>query len=82
MVKKNTKKSKVKTLKPKNNGTFCTECDTDLDEFCFTAKAVDKKAVLKNHEKCVKKGKFSGEFCSKMFISSDSMLDEIWEDKE
>jgi len=79
---KNTKKSNVKADIPENNGTFCIECGTDLDLFCFTVKAGNRKAVFKNHEKCVRTGKFSGEFCSKMFIASDSMLDEIWEDRD
>lgn len=79
---KTAKKTKSrKKINPKNDGFFCTECGEELDEFCFSDKSKDKGKVYKNHEKCLKTGKFSGEFCSKMFISSESLLDEIWEDK-
>ena len=61
---------------------FCTECDEELDNFCFSKKSKNKKTVKKRHEKCVKSGKFNGEFCSKIFISGDYLLDEIWDKDE
>ncbi len=79
---KDTKNSNVKAYISENNGTFCIECGTDLDMYCFMVKADNKKAISRNHEKCVETGKFSGEFCSKMFIASDSLLDEIWGDTD
>jgi len=82
LMAKNSIESKVKTNVPQNYGTFCIECGTDLDRYCFTVKAENKKAISRNHDKCVETGKFSGEFCSKMFIASDSLLDEIWEDMD
>jgi hypothetical protein len=79
-MRKLTKKTKVEKIQPKNYGLFCTECDNDLNDFAFSTKAKNKKRIKKNHENCVKTGKFSGEFCSKMFISSDVLLDEIFPD--
>jgi len=61
---------------------FCTECNEELTDFCFDKKSKNKKAVRKRHQKCVKTGKFDGEFCSKIFISDDSLLDEIWQKDE
>ena len=77
---KQTKKMKEPKPAPKNNGFFCTECDNDLNEFALSPKSRNRKKVRKNHENCVKTGKFSGEFCSKIFISSDILLDEIFPD--
>ncbi len=79
-MKKSSKNSKtVKKVKsvpktPKNNGVFCTECGSELDDFAFSSKSKNKKSVLDNHHNCVKSGKFSGEFCSKLFISDDKLL--------
>ncbi len=77
-TKKENKKKKPDMYVPKNNGIFCTECGSQLDDFSFSNKSKNKKQVIKNHQKCIKTGKFSGEFCSKIFIASDSLLDEIW----
>ena len=48
---------------------FCTECDKELDIFWLTEKSKNKKSVIENHDRCVESGKFSGKFCSKMFIA-------------
>lgn len=72
--------STVMRREPKS--LFCTECDEELENFCFSKKSKNKKAIKKRHEKCVKSGKFSGEFCSRIFISGDFLLDEIWEKEE
>ncbi|MBI5401866.1 MAG: hypothetical protein HY959_00555 [Ignavibacteriae bacterium] len=61
---------------------FCTECNEELDDFCFNSMSKNKKAVRKRHKKCVKTGKFNGEFCSKIFISDDILLNEIWQKEE
>lgn len=82
LKRKNTKKTKVEKFVPKNSGFFCTECDSDLNEFALSSKSKNKKKIKKNHENCVKTGKFSGEFCSKIFISSDVLLDEILPDMD
>ena len=60
--------------KPKNNGTFCTECGDELQDFAFNISSKDKNEIRQKHYNCVKTGKFSGEFCSKLFISDDNLL--------
>lgn len=77
-MKKKVTKSAKKKVTPRNNGVFCTECGHELDDFAFSKKSKNTKTVKENHENCVKSGKFSGEFCSKIFISDDNLLDEIW----
>ena len=79
---KNSKKSKVKKIVPKNNGTFCTECGDELEDFAFSKNSNDKNQIRKRHYNCVKTGKFSGEFCSKLFISDDSLLGDFLTDKD
>lgn len=61
---------------------FCTECNQELDSFCFSDKAKNKKGVKKRQQQCVKSGKFNGEFCSKIFISDDNLLEGIWDKEE
>ena len=73
-MKKNSKNSKTQKTAPKNNGTFCTECGDELEDFAFSESSKDKLEIMKKHYHCVKTGKFSGEFCSKLFISDDSLL--------
>lgn len=73
-MRKNSKNSKMTKIEPKNNGTFCTECGDELEDFAFSKNSKNKKEVRKKHYNCVKTGKFSGEFCSKLFISDDSLL--------
>jgi len=82
MSKKKSGKKSVSKEIPKSTSLFCTECGDELDDFSFSEKNKNFKAVMANHKNCVKKGKFSGEFCSKVFISSNMLLDGIWpEDK-
>lgn len=81
-MKKNSKNSKLKKRIPKNNGVFCTECGDELDDFVFSDKSKNKSKLKNGHYNCVKTGKFSGEFCSKLFISDDSLLGDIWLNKE
>jgi hypothetical protein len=75
------KKRDSSDMQHETKSLFCTECNEELDNFCFSKKSKNKRAVKKRHQKCVKTGKFNGEFCSKIFISDDSLLEEIW-DKE
>jgi hypothetical protein len=76
------KKRDTSDMQSEPKSLFCTECNEELDEFCFSKKSKNKKAVKKRHLKCVKTGKFSGEFCSKIFISDDSLLEGIWSKDE
>jgi hypothetical protein len=61
---------------------FCTECGVDLTNFCFSERAKNPEAVRKNLAQCKKIGKFNGEFCSKLFISDDYTMDDLWVDDE
>jgi hypothetical protein len=81
-MKKISKKSKTDKIIPKNNGTFCTECGDELDDFAFSKNSKNKEQVRKKHYNCVKTGKFSGEFCSKLFISDDSLLGDFLSNKD
>ena len=58
---------------------FCTECDANLENFCFSAAANDLKAIKKTLAQCKKKGKFVGDFCGKLFIGGTEELDSLWE---
>jgi len=79
---KNSKKTKMDKIVPKNNGTFCTECGDELEDFAFNKSSKNKKEIRKRHYNCVKTGKFSGEFCAKLFISDDSILGEFLVNKD
>jgi len=48
---------------------FCTECGATLENFCFSEGADDLEAIRKTLAQCKKQGRFSGEFCSKLFIA-------------
>ena len=52
---------------------FCTECGEQLDEFDFDPMSTDLDAVKHNHQNCKHNGKFKGEMCSKLFISSEEV---------
>jgi len=53
---------------------FCTECNEALDDFALTQNSSNKKAIHENFSNCKKTGKFKGEFCSKIFISEEQIL--------
>jgi hypothetical protein len=53
---------------------FCTECGATLKNFCFSSAAEDLAAVRKTLAQCRKQGKFSGDFCSKLFIAHPEAL--------
>ena len=57
---------------------FCTECGVELQNFCFNGRSNNVKALKMNFMQCIKKGKFSGDFCSKLFIADNNNLDELW----
>ena len=48
---------------------YCTECGATLDNYCFSDGADDLGAIRKTLAQCKKKGKFSGDFCAKLFIA-------------
>jgi hypothetical protein len=54
---------------PAGEKVYCTECGTTLENFCFSDGADDLGAIRKTLAQCRKKGKFSGDFCSKLFIA-------------
>ncbi len=56
---------------------FCTECDTELQNYCFFSTVEDIKAIKKNLAQCKKNGKFKGEFCSKLFIADEQNLENL-----
>lgn len=61
---------------------FCTTCNKELNIFWLMPQATDPEAVRKNHEECVKAGRFNGEFCSKMFIAGEYEIEDILEKKK
>ena len=50
---------------------FCTECGSDLDNFCFAPNANEYADILKHHFECQRTGKFKGAMCSKLFIADE-----------
>jgi hypothetical protein len=61
---------------------FCTECGAELQNYCFTKGSNDIEAIKKNLAQCKKTGKFSGEFCSKLFIAGDETLEAMFSNNE
>ncbi|MGB9697292.1 MAG: hypothetical protein ACP5P3_10620 [Ignavibacteria bacterium] len=61
---------------------FCTTCNKELNIFWLMPQSTDPEAIRKNHEECVKAGRFNGEFCSKMFIAGEYEIEEILEKKK
>jgi hypothetical protein len=72
----NSDKSLNKNFEPQ----FCTECDEQLENFFLDPKIKDRNAVKHNFKQCKDSGKFKGEICSKLFISSDNFQELIDED--
>jgi len=66
----------------KEKQVFCTECGAFLENFCFSSDAEDVEAIKKSLAQCKKKGKFVGNFCSKLFIGDSETLGSIWDDGE
>ncbi len=59
---------------------YCTQCGATLEGFATSGRADDLSAIRKNFELCKKTGKFTGEFCSKLFIASPIDLDTLLDD--
>jgi len=59
---------------PAGRGIYCTECGATLENFCFSSTADDLEAVRKTLAQCRKQGRFSGDFCSKLFIAHPEAL--------
>ncbi|MCX6137279.1 MAG: hypothetical protein NTV54_07280 [Ignavibacteriales bacterium] len=59
----------------KENVVFCSECGAQLDEFWQTPESKDPALTKARSEWCKKQGRFTGEMCSKHFISNpDAVL--------
>lgn len=48
---------------------FCTECGSDLEDFCLAPGGVEYAEILKNHFECQRTGKFKGSVCAKLYIA-------------
>lgn len=59
----------------KQRFVFCTECNGDLQDFCFSESADDLEALKKTQARCKKSGRFVGELCSKLFIADPHYSD-------
>ena len=70
------KKKDVRGKSPGQRVIFCTACGSTLENFCFSSKADDLKAIRKTLAQCKSTGRFSGEFCSKLFIAHPEALDD------
>ena len=57
---------------------FCTECGTELQNFCFGDNANNPEAIRKTLSQCKKIGRFDGDFCSKLFISENDNMEDLW----
>jgi hypothetical protein len=57
---------------------FCTECDAQLENFCFSHGADDIESVKKTLAQCRKNGRLVGDFCSKLFIADGKDLDDFF----
>jgi len=55
--------------RPTAEEIFCTECGATLENFCFSENAEDLGAIRKTLAQCRKQGRFTGDFCSKLFIA-------------
>jgi hypothetical protein len=61
-------------LRPGGSEVYCTECGATLENFCFSSAAGDLDAIRKTLAQCRRQGRFSGEFCSKLFIAHPEAL--------
>ena len=55
---------------------FCTECGETIENFCVSGGADDLKAIQKTLAQCKSRGRFTGDFCSKLFIAHPEALDD------
>jgi len=57
---------------------FCTECESELQDFCFSEWVDNLEELKRNHVRCKKKGRFVGEPCAKLFIADPQYLNSVW----
>jgi hypothetical protein len=67
---------------PAGEEIYCTACGATLENFCFSSAADDLAAVRKTLAQCREQGKFSGDFCSKLFIAHPEALSDPDEGSE
>jgi hypothetical protein len=53
---------------------FCTACNATLENFCFASSANDLESIRKTLSQCKKHGRFTGDFCSRLFIAHPEAL--------
>ena len=76
------KKEGSRVNAPAGREIYCTECGTTLENFCFSSAAGDLEAIRKTLAQCKKQGRFSGDFCSKLFIANPDALPDPDEENE
>jgi len=54
---------------------FCTECDAELQNFCFSEDIIDIDIIKKIHARCKETGRFKGDVCSKLYIALNYELE-------
>lgn len=57
---------------------FCIECDEELQNFCFRDGSKDTELIRRTFSQCKKINRFSGDFCSKLFISDSSNHEDLF----
>ncbi len=62
--------------------SFCTDCETDLENFCFSFEINNLDVLKKKVEHCRLNGRLDGTFCAKLFIASSYTLDSMWLEDE
>ena len=78
--KKGKKTARGRAVRQEEPPLYCTQCGATLEGFALSGKAEDLSAIRGNFELCRKTGKFTGEFCSKLFIASPVDLDTLLDD--
>ena len=76
------KESRHKAHQSEPQIIYCTECGAELENFCFSGSAGDRRAIKKTLAQCRKEGRFVGDFCSKLFIAETPELDDILREVE
>jgi hypothetical protein len=55
---------------PRDRFVLCTTCGAELENFCFTGNAADLDGIKRTLAQCRQEGRFTGDYCSKLFIAS------------
>jgi hypothetical protein len=58
---------------PRDRIVFCTTCGAELENFCFTGGATDLDGIKRTLAQCRQNGRFTGDYCSKLFIASRNL---------